>query len=101
MEEAHHHHGTEREELETEEGEETPMMREKDLEGTQMRVGKEDGTRDPHPSLNQTTMTLKTMNNLTFSHGSWATPWDNGRVSKGNLQPCLQTRNTKIHVCGY
>jgi len=29
------------------------MMREKDLEGNQMRVGKEDGTRDPHPLLEE------------------------------------------------
>jgi len=30
--------------------EETPMMRQKDLAGNQTRVGKEDGTGDPHPS---------------------------------------------------
>jgi len=45
------------------------MMREKDLEGSQIRVGKEDGTRDPHPSQKKkTTMTPKTMNSLTCSH---------------------------------
>jgi len=37
-------------------GEETPMMREKELEGSQMRVEKEDATRDPRPSQKKTTM---------------------------------------------
>ena len=46
------------------------MMRQKDLEGSQMRVGKEHRTRDPHPSLNQTTITLKKTNKLACSHGS-------------------------------
>ena len=78
MEEYHHHyHHTERQELQAAEGEETPMMREKDLDGSQMRVGKEDGTRDPHPSQKKTTMKPKTMNSLTCSHGSGPMPWDN------------------------
>jgi len=45
VEEDHHHHrDTERQELQAVEEEETPMMMGKDLEGTQMSVGKEDGT---------------------------------------------------------
>ena len=73
--ETHHHHLEERpQELQAEE--ETLIMREKDLEGNQMRVGKEDGTRDPHPSQKKISMTLRTMHNLTCSHGSWPTPWD-------------------------
>jgi len=48
-------------------GEETPMMREKALAGSQMRVGKEDGTRDPHPSQKEMTMTLRMMNSLICS----------------------------------
>jgi len=48
--------------------EETLTMREKDLEGGQMRVGKEDGTRDRHPSEKKNSMTLKTTNSLICSH---------------------------------
>jgi len=81
-------------------GEETPMMREKGLEENQTRAGKEDGTRDPHPSQQERTMTLKTTNSLTCSHGSWPTPWDNERESQRNPRPCLGTRNTKISACG-
>jgi len=36
-------------ELQAAEGEETPMMTRKDVEGSQMRIGEEGGTRDPHP----------------------------------------------------
>jgi len=49
--------------------EETLMMREKDLAGSQMRVGKEDGMRDPHRSQKKKTMSPKTTNSLTCSHG--------------------------------
>jgi len=66
-EDHHHHHDTERQELRAEAGEETPMMSEKDLAGSQMRVGKEDGTRDPHPSQKKMTMTSRTMNSLICS----------------------------------
>jgi len=38
------------------------MVMEKDLEGSQMKDGREDGTRDPHPSQKKTTMTPKTTN---------------------------------------
>jgi len=76
------------------------MMREKDLEGNQMRVGKEDGTRDPHPSQKKISMTLRTMHNLTCSNGSWPTPWDKGQESQQNILRCLETRNTNIYVCG-
>ena len=101
MEEDHHHPGTERDELQMAEGKETPMMREKDREGSQMRVGKEDGMRDPHPRLNKTTMTPRTTNSLTCSHRSWPMPWDNGQESGRNPEPSLETRNTKIYVCDY
>jgi len=37
-----------------EEEEETPMMKEKDLGGDKMRVGKEDGTRDLSPGQKMT-----------------------------------------------
>jgi len=83
-----------------EEGEETPMMTEKDLEGNQMRVGKEDRTSDPHPSQKRMTMTPKTMNTSTCSHRSWPTPWDNERESQRNPRPYLGTRSTKISTCG-
>jgi len=43
------------------------MMREKDLAGSKMRVGKNDWTRDPHPSQKKMTMTLRTMNSLICS----------------------------------
>jgi len=87
------------------EGEETPMMREKDLEGSQMRVGKEDGTRDPHPSQKKTTMKPKTMNSLTCSHGSGPMPWDNERESQRNPLPCFETKTPRytyvaINMCG-
>jgi len=59
VEEDHHHHqhDTERQELQAEEGEETPMMKEKDVVGNQTSEGKEDGTRDRHPSQKKPTMT--------------------------------------------
>jgi len=101
VEEDHYHHSTEREELQMEEGEETPILREKDMEGSQMKVGKENGVRDPHPSLNKTTMTPRTTNNLTCSHESWQTPWDNEQESQRNPLPCLEKRNRKIYACGY
>jgi len=63
-EEHQHHHDTEQQELQAEAGEGTPIMREKDLVGSQMRVGKEDGTRDQHPSQKKMTMTSRTMNAL-------------------------------------
>jgi len=100
VEENHHHHDTERQELEAEEGEETLMMMERDLEGNQMREGREDGTRDPHPSQKKMTMTPKTTNSLTCSHGSWPTPWDNKQESQRNHLPCFEMRNTKIYACG-
>jgi len=102
VEEDHrHHHDTERQELQAGKGEETPMVRDKDLEGIQMRVGKEDGTRDPHPSEKKMTMSPKTKNSLTCSHWSWPTPWENEQESQRNPLPCLETRNTKIYVGGY
>ena len=101
MEEDHHHpHDTERQELEAAEGEETPIMTRKDLEGSQMRIGEENGTRDQHPSQKKTTMTRKTVS-LTCSHGSWPMPWDNARESQRNPLPCFESKNTKIYVCGY
>jgi len=100
VEENHHHHHTERRELQAEEGEETLMMREKDLDGSQMREGKEACTRDPHPSQKKMSMTSKTMNSLTGSHGSWPTPWDTERESPQNPLPCLETKNTQISACG-
>jgi len=75
------------------------MMREKDLEGSQMRVGKEEGTRDPHPSQKRMTIMPKTRNSLPCSHGSWPMHWDNGQESQRKPRPCLETRNTKIYVC--
>ena len=75
------------------------MMKEKALEGSQMRVGKEDGTRDQHPSQKKTTMTPKMTNSLTCSRGSWPTPWDNEEESRRNPLPCLGARNTKISAC--
>jgi len=49
VEEDHdHHNDTERQELQAEAGEETPMIRETDLARSQMRVGKEDGGRVTH-----------------------------------------------------
>jgi len=49
VEEDHHHHDMERQELQAAEEEETPMINRKDLEGSQTRIGKEDGreTRTP------------------------------------------------------
>ena len=76
------------------------MMTERDLVGNQMRVGKEDGTRDPHPSQRKIVMTPKTTHSSTCSHASWPMPWDNGRESQRNPLPCLGTRNTKISACG-
>jgi len=96
----HHHHDTERQELQAGEGEETPITTEKGLVGNQTREEKEDGTRDPHQSQKKTTMTPKTTNSLTSSHGSWLTLWDNERESRRNPLPCLGTRNTKISSCG-
>jgi len=77
------------------------MMIKRDLEENWMREGKEDGTRDLHPSQKKTTMTPNTTNSLTYSHGSWATPWDNGRESQRNPLPCFEMRNIKIYLCGY
>jgi len=96
VEEDHHHHDTEWQDLEAAEGEETPMMMEKELEGSLMRVGEEDGTRDPHPSQKKMTRTPRTTNSSTCSHGSWPMAWDNERESGRNPLPCLGTRNTKI-----
>jgi len=76
------------------------MMRGKDLEESQKSVGKEDGTRDPHPSHKKQITTSRTMNTLTCSLESCATSWDNGHKSPRNLLPCLQMRNTKISACG-
>jgi len=90
-EDHHHHHDTGWQELQNEE--ETLMMREKDLEGSQMRVEKEDGTREPQPSQKKTTMTPKTTNSLTCSHWSWPTPWDNEQESRRN--PSAMFRNKK------
>jgi len=77
------------------------MIREKDLEEGQMRVGKEDGTRDRHPSQKKRTIKPKTTTSLMCSHGSWPTPWDNEQESQLNPLPCLETRNTKIYAWGY
>jgi len=82
-------------------GEGDPDAKGEDLEGNQMKVGKEDGTRDPHPSLNKTSMTPGTTNNLTYSHRTWPTPWDNEQDSQRNPLLCLEMRNTKIYSCGY
>jgi len=100
-EDNHHHHDTERQELLAAEEEETPMMKGKDLEGSRMSVGKEDGTRDPHSSQKKKTTTSRTMNSLTCSLESWPTSWDNGHESQRNPLPCLEMRNTKIYICGY
>jgi len=67
VEEDHHHHDTEQQDLHGADREETPRMTRKDLGGNQMRIGKEDGTRDRHPSQKKKTMTPKTMNRLTCS----------------------------------
>jgi len=77
------------------------MTMEKDLAGSQMRVGEEDGVRDLHSSQKKMTMTPRMTNSSTSSHGSWPTPWDNRRDSQRNTLPCLETRNIKIYVCGY
>ena len=77
------------------------MMREKDLEGSQMRVGKEERTRDPHPSQKRMTIMPKRRNSLSCSHGSWPMPWDNGQESQRNPRPCSEMRTTKIYVCSY
>jgi len=58
----HHHHNIERQELHVVEGQEIPIMKKKDLEGSQMRVGKEDRTRDLHPRRKEKTMKLRTTN---------------------------------------
>jgi len=76
------------------------MMMEKDLEESQTRVGKEDGTRDRHPSQNKTTMVPRTMNSLGCSLESGPTPYDNEPESQWNLLPCSKMRNTKISTCG-
>jgi len=44
------------------------MMTRKNLEGSQMRIGEEDGTREPYPSQKKMTRAPKTMNRLTGSH---------------------------------
>jgi len=66
--------------------EETMMMREKDLDGSQMKAGREDGMRDRPPSQKKMPMTPKTMNSLTCSHGSWPTPWTTNESPSGT--PC-------------
>jgi len=71
--------------------EKTLLMREKDLDESQMRVGKEDGTRDPHPNQKKKTMRPKKRNCLTYSHGSGPTHWDNDQESQRNPLPCLET----------
>jgi len=76
------------------------MTREKDLGGNQMRAGKEEGTRDPHPSQT-TTMTVRKMNSLTCFLESWPIPWDNSRESQRNPLPCSKTKNTKMYACCY
>ena len=87
MEEDHHqHHDTEREELQAQEGEETPMMKEKDVEESQMRVGKEDGMRDPQPTVKKTTMTPRMMNSSTCSLESWPMPSTTNKSPSGT--PC-------------
>jgi len=96
----HHHHDTERQEIQAEEGEETPMIKEQGLEGSQMRIEKEDGTRDPHPGQKKMTTMSRTMNSLTCSLESWPTPWDNQQGCQRNPLPCLGMRNTKISACG-
>jgi len=88
VEEDYHHHDTEQQELQAEAGVETPMMMEKDLVGRQMRAGKEDGTREPHPSLKKMTMTPKMTNSSNCFHGSWPNPWENEQESQRNPLPC-------------
>jgi len=99
-EDHHHHHDMEQQELQAAAGEDTPMTTREDLEGTQMRIEKEDGTRDPHPSQKKTTTRSRTMNSLTWFLESWPTPWDNEQESQRNPLACLGTRNTKISACG-
>jgi len=61
VEEDHnYHHDTERQELQAAEEEEAPMMKGKDLEGREISVGKEDGTRDQHSSKKKKTTTSRT-----------------------------------------
>jgi len=76
------------------------MMKEKDLGGNQMRAGKEDRTRDRHPSQ-RTTMTLRMMNSLTCFPGSWPTLWGNKQESQRNPLPWSKMKNTKIYACAY
>jgi len=76
------------------------MMMEKDLVESQISEGKEDGTRDPHPSLKKMTMMPKMTNSSNCSDGSWPSPWENGQESQRNPLPCLETKNTKISACG-
>jgi len=74
------------------------MMKEKDLEGSQMRAGEEDGTRDWRPSKKMTMM-LRTRNSSTCFPESWPKPWDDKRVFRQNLLPCSNRKNTKIYSC--
>ena len=68
VEEDHHqYHDMEWQELQAAEEEEAPMMKGKDLDGSQISVGKGDGMRDPHPSQKKKTSTSRKMNSLTCS----------------------------------
>jgi len=101
VEEDHHYQHDPRGQPGFQEEDETPMMMKKDLDESQMRVGKEDRTRDPPPSQKKTTMTSRTMNSLTCSHEQWPTRCDNKRESRQNTLQSLETRNTRMYVCGY
>jgi len=96
----HHHHDEEGQQGPQAEEEEIPKMREQDLGGDQMRAGKEDGTRDRHPSQ-RTKMRPRTTNSLTCFHESWSMLWDNVSESQRSPLPCSKMRNTKIYACGY
>jgi len=52
------------------------MMREKDLEGSQMRIREEDGTRDAHTSQKKKGRRRRMTNSLICFLASWPTPWD-------------------------
>jgi len=76
------------------------MTKEKGLGESQMRAGKEEGTRDPRPSQKMTMM-LRTMNCSTSCPKLWWTPLDDGRDSQGKPLPSSKTKKTKIYACGY
>jgi len=79
--------------------EDTLMMKEESLEGSQKRAGKKDCTRDPHLSQQPTTAET-TKNNSPSCLESWPALWDEEQESQRNPLPSSNATNIQIYTGG-